>query len=132
MREVRFFNRSVNVTITKHGFSVPGPVTDLSGMPTQNSLEITWKAPEEPNGIIIGYEVTYRINNSNIIVVNTTGTETAFTIPSLTPGTRISNISVSAYTGVGRGQPAFLDDLTTLDGICKEHNKLCVQLHNER
>lgn len=98
---------------------VPGPVSDLSGSPTQSSLEITWSAPEEPNGVIISYQITYRINNSNIIVVNTTGASTAFTIPSLTPGTRISNISVSAYTRAGRGQPAYLEDMITLDGICE-------------
>lgn len=103
-------------------FKVPGPVSGLSGTPTQNSVELTWTTPEEPNGIVINYEVTYRINNSNIIAVNTTGLRTAFTIPSLTPGTRVSNISVSAYTIVGRGEPATLDDTTTLNEICKELN----------
>ncbi len=109
---------------------VPGPVSDLSGTPTQNSLEITWSPPEEPNGVVIGYEITYRINNSNIIVVNTTGVSTAFTIPSLTPGTRISNISVSAYTRAGRGQPAFLEEMTTLDGICKKNLSVNAHFHS--
>ena len=74
-------------------------------------MDITWAPPESPNGIILRYEVTYTINNS-APVTNSTELNTAFTIPALTPGTRVS-ISVSAYTSVGQGVLANLTDLMT-------------------
>ena len=36
-----------------------------------------------------------------------------FTIPSLTPGTNVTEISVSAYTSVGRGDPVQTPYLVT-------------------
>ena len=68
------------------------------------SIVLTWSAPQEPNGVIISYEVTYRVNDGNPVTSNTTALNTTFTISSLSPGTSISNISVSAYTSVGRGE----------------------------
>ena len=74
-------------------------------------MDITWAPPESPNGIILCYEVTYTINNSSPIT-NSTELNTAFTIPALTPGTRVS-VSVSAYTSAGQGEVANLTDLMT-------------------
>ena len=74
-------------------------------------MDITWAPPESPNGIILRYEVTYTINNS-APVTNSTELNTAFTIPSLTPGTRVS-VSVSAYSSVGQGVLANLTNLMT-------------------
>lgn len=75
------------------------------------SVLLTWSTPSQLNGVIISYEVTYRINSSNSIVANSTGVSTTFTISSLTPLTRVSGISVSAYTRIGRGDATTISDL---------------------
>ena len=92
----------------------PGAVSNLTGQPKFTSIVLTWSAPQEPNGVIISYEVTYRVNNGNPVTTNTTDLSTTFTISSLTPGTRVSNISVSAYTSVGRGEAYTMAQLMTL------------------
>ena len=85
-------------------------------MPKFTSVVLTWSAPREPNGVIIRYEVTYRVDSSSdIVAINTTDLSTTLTISSLTPHSRVSNISVSAYTRAGRGEAAALEDVTTLD-----------------
>ncbi len=77
------------------------------------SLILTWDTPNEPNGVIIRYEVTYRISDGNLQAVDT-GLSTTFTISPLETGTRVSDVSVSAYTSIGRGVPSNLTDLRTL------------------
>lgn len=99
---------------------VPGPVSNLSANPTQSSIVLTWSPPEEPNGIIISYEVIYEVNNSKLVSINTTNLSTTFTISRLTP---VSNISVSAYTSVGRGIATSVGKLTVISpNICKNLN----------
>ena len=90
---------------------VPGVVSDLTGKPKFTSIVLTWSAPQEPNGVIISYEVTYRVSEGNLVTTNTT--DLRFTIPSLTPGTNVTEISVSAYTSVGRGDPVQTPYLVT-------------------
>uniref|UniRef100_A0A914QG08 Fibronectin type-III domain-containing protein n=1 Tax=Panagrolaimus davidi TaxID=227884 RepID=A0A914QG08_9BILA len=42
----------------------PGAVTDLDAHPTGPTTgEVTWKAPEEPNGEITGYTLTYQLKS---------------------------------------------------------------------
>ena len=94
-------------------FAVPGVVSDLTGQPKFTSIVLTWNAPQEPNGVIISYEVTYRVSDGKIATTNTTDLSTTFTIPSLTPGTNVTDISVSAYTSVGRGDCAVISLLNT-------------------
>ena len=96
--------------------AVPGVVSDLTGQPKFTSIVLTWSAPQEPNGVIISYEVTYRVSDGNLVTTNTT--DLRFTIPSLTPGTNVTEISVSAYTRVGRGYPVQIPYLftTTMPG----------------
>ena len=92
--------------------AVPGVVSDLTGQPKFTSIVLTWGAPQEPNGVIISYEVTYRVSDGNLVTTNTT--DLRFTIPSLTPGTNVTEISVSAYTSAGRGDPVQIPHLVTL------------------
>ena len=87
-------------------YTVPGPVSDLNALPKFTSIDLTWSAPQEPNGVIISYEVTYRVTGSNLVTTNTTDLSTPFSISSLTPQTTVSDISVSAYTSIGRGEAA--------------------------
>ncbi len=82
------------------------------------SIVLTWDPPDEPNVIIIRYEVTYRIGDGNIKTFNT-GLNTAFKISPLETGTRVSDVSVSAYTSVGRCVPFNLPDLRTLTEPCE-------------
>ena len=81
-------------------------MSDLTGLPKFTSIVLTWSAPQEPNGVIISYEVTYRVSDGNNFTTNTTDLSTTITIPSLTPGTNVTEISVSAYTSAGRGELA--------------------------
>ena len=92
-------------------YIVPGVVLNLTGQPKFTSIVLTWSAPREPNGVIISYEVTYRVSDGNLVTTNTT--DLRFTIPSLTPGTNVTEISVSAYTSVGRGDPVHVPHLVT-------------------
>ena len=92
-------------------YTVPGVVSDLTGQSKFTSIVLMWSAPQEPNGVIISYEVTYRV--SDVILVTTNTTDLRFTIPSLTPGTNVTEISVSAYTSVGRGDPDVISHLAT-------------------
>ena len=93
--------------------TVPGPVSDLTDLPKFTSIDLTWSAPQEPNGVIISYEVTYRVTEGNLVTTNTTDLSTTFRISSLTPQTTVSNISVSAYTSIGPGEAATIADQTT-------------------
>ena len=80
------------------------------------SVDITWDRPRQPNGIILRYEIIYRVNdNTSPITESTTNPNDiiTFKIPALTLGTRVS-VSVSAYTSVGQGSPANLTNLVTL------------------
>ena len=94
-------------------YIAPGPVSNLAGTPKFTSIVFTWSPPQEPNGVIISYEVTYTVNYT--VRVNTSDLSTTFTIPSLTPQTRVSAITVTAYTRIGQGEPANLPDHNTLE-----------------
>ena len=84
-------------------------VSNLMAKSNLTSLVLSWSPPEEANGVIIAYEVTYRVNNSNLTSVNTTSISTTLTIQ-LTPNTNISDISVRAYTSVGPGNATVYQD----------------------
>ena len=88
--------------------TVPGAVFNLTGQPRFTFIVL---APQDPNGVIISYEVTYK-GNDDIVTTNTTDLSTTFTISSLTPGTNVTEISVSAYINVGRGDPVQISHLT--------------------
>ena len=90
-------------------------MSNLTGTPKFTSIVLTWSPPHELNGIIISYEVTYTVNGNNAVRVNSSDLSTTFTIPSLTPQTRVSDITVTAYTRIGRGESANLPDQTTFE-----------------
>ena len=104
---------STNIDFLIYYFLAPCPVLNLVNSTWFTSIVLTWDPPNIPNGIIIRYEVTYRIGGGNIQTL-ITGLNTAFTISPLETGTRVSDVSVSAYTSVGRGVPSNLTDLRTL------------------
>ena len=90
----------------------PGQVFNLTGTPKFTSIVLTWSPPREPKGVIINYEVRYTVND-NTFRINTSDLSTTFTIASLTPQTRVSAITVFAYTRIGQGGPVNLPDQTT-------------------
>ena len=65
------------------------------------SVVITWSPPQEPNGVIIAYEVTYYVHG-RLSIENTTNIATTLTL-NLAKNV-VSNISVRAYTSVGPGR----------------------------
>ncbi len=76
------------------------------------AVTFDWGPPEEPNGIIIAYELTYMVNSiTNTMTRNFTDVSTdTFTI-NLDINTNISDISIRAYTSVGPG------DVATAEGV---------------
>ena len=60
--------------------AVPGVVSDFTGQPKFTTIVLTWSAPQEPNGVIISYEVTYRVSDGNLVTTNITHLSTIFTI----------------------------------------------------
>ena len=94
-------------------YLVPGAVLDLVGEVRFTSIVLTWSPPQEPNGIIITYEVTYNLNHENTNKINITDASNTY-ILELTPNARVSDISVRAYTSVGPGDTATLQSLLIL------------------
>ena len=96
----------------------------VSNLRISRAVVFTWSPPQDPNGVILSYEVTYRVNNSTPITTNTTNLSNMFVITSVTPLTNISDVVVSAYTRIGRGEGTPLEDITTLGEQCKHvYNK---------
>ena len=93
-------------------YSAPGPVSNLMGIPTLTTVVFTWSPPQQPNGIITQYTVTFSVNGSAPITRNPD--TTTFTIQSLFPQTTISDISVRASTSAGPGPEITLEDVVTL------------------
>ncbi len=106
---VRFFQ---DVHGRKFIFIVPGAVSNLAAESRFTSIVLTWSPPHEPNGVIIAYEVTYRVNDTNSATINTTDISTTHTLE-LCLNTRVSGISVRAYTSVGPGNVAVHHDVST-------------------
>ena len=78
-----------------------------------SSVVLTWSPPQEPNGVIIAYQVTYRIGDSRLVSVNTT--DTTFTISLMVRDTNLSTISIRPYTSVGPGAIRRAELLTAFD-----------------
>ena len=103
---------TVNVLFFK--LIVPGAVSGLEAEAQFASVLFTWDppSPEESNGIIIAYEFSYRVNNTQSSErVNFTNPDINTFIISLTPNTTVSEISVQAYTIVGPGQTTTTEDV---------------------
>ncbi len=75
-------------------------MSNFTAEPILISVLLTWSPPQEPNGVIIAYEITYSVNGSESNTTNTTNTTHTL---KLALSTEVSNISVRAYTRVGPG-----------------------------
>ena len=89
-------------------------VHNLVGTPKLYSIDFTWDAPSQLNGILIHYTILYSVNGSAL--TRSTTTITTYNIIDLNPNTRVSNITVYASTGGGDGQSVMLQNaIITLD-----------------
>ena len=102
------------------------PVNALVVNTTSTTIFVAWEPPLMPNGIVLGYNVTYRglatpnavgptFAEGMIIAVMNTSVE----LSSLSPGSNYS-IRVTAFTTVGEGPPS--EDVRT---ATNEDSKLC-------
>ena len=99
---------------------VPGQVYNFTGRSEQNSVVLTWSPPLEPNGIIIGYELNYRVDSGSLVTINLTDLSTAFTITPLVVLSTVSDISISAYNTIGRGEATSINDICTCTTTCEQ------------
>ena len=98
---------------------VPGVVSNLVAIPALNFVYLTWCPPKQSNGLITSYQLTYTPNNETLHAVNTTDNQ--FIISSLSPGTRVSGISATAFTSVGSGEISTVNDIATLSEPSKSN-----------
>ncbi len=112
MKMVKFLYSRLFLGSSRNLFIVPGVVSSLTAEPRLTSIVFTWSPPQEPNGVIIAYEVTYRVNDTNSTTINTTDISTTHTLE-LALNTRVSGISVRAYTSVGPGNATMHHDVST-------------------
>ena len=118
-KPLQFFFLSVGPIHVIYYSVAPGVVSNLRSTPYSRAVVFTWSPPQDPNGVILSYEVTYRVDNSTI-TTNTTNLSNMFVITSVTPLTSISDVVVSAYTRIGRGEGTPLEDMCTLGEPCKQ------------
>ena len=95
---------------------------EIEAVPNVTSIVLTWSAPQAPNGVIISYEVTYRVNSGIVTTVNSTDASTNYTILSVLQGSTVSGISVTAFTSAGRGAVRQGDSIVTPNELtlCKK------------
>ena len=87
-------------------FLVPGAVPVVTADQRLTSV-LNWEPPQDPNGEIIAYEVMYRVNDTDIITINTTDRRVI-----LEPVPQ-NSISVQAYTSKGPGNVTIIHYMST-------------------
>ena len=88
---------------------------------TFNFFTLTWRRPQESYGQTNSYEISYRLNGSqlqrsNVPSRNDAESGHSFTLSSLPLGTTVSDISVRAYNYLGRGKAATLSPIVITHG----------------
>ncbi|XP_028413448.1 tyrosine-protein phosphatase Lar-like isoform X5 [Dendronephthya gigantea] len=102
----------VNAT-SRTNESLPGEPGSVQLIPVSATvLNLTWKSPSDPNGIIIGYRVIWEMieddkenmsvpENSRVKVINN-GSAVSYQIKELEPYS-VYNVSLNAITSIGNG-----------------------------
>ncbi|XP_014466304.3 protein sidekick-1 isoform X2 [Alligator mississippiensis] len=94
----------------------PGPPVRLVFPEVRlTSVRIVWQPPEEPNGIILGYQIAYRLANSSpnkFTTVEVGSTVRQFTVTDLNPESAYI-FRTSAKTRQGWGEPLEATVITT-------------------
>lgn len=96
-------------------FAVPGPPSNVSFPDvSQTMARIVWDVPEEPNGLITHYQITYQLNGSNAIEFNETFDPSERTYRATDLETeKYYLFTVTAKTSVGWGRTVSVLVLTT-------------------
>jgi hypothetical protein len=89
-------------------------VSGLTAQPQFTFVQITWSAPAEPNGVIIYYEISYRVGDDIDNTMDTSGLTTSYRISQLNPRTTVPEVIVSAYNKAGKGETSTLFGISTL------------------
>ena len=92
-------------------FAVPGPVHNITARARFNLIDISWKPPEKPNGIMTGYDVTYTVRKINTTV--SVDLSATYSIPVNLQEEHVPIVTVTPYTRSGPGESASIFDLTT-------------------
>lgn len=105
------FNTSINYNNTICMYLVPGPV---HGVETEqwgsSAILLSWQPPEQPNGIITGYEISYEsmtqegVGEKTQRPTITNSNQTIAKLASLKPATNY-RIYIKATTKAGVGEP---------------------------
>ena len=117
--------------ILLNGISAPGPPVDVDIKTREGEgiIAVTWKAPDEPNGIITGYTVWKKLRSKKFHIISNMyqivyqvggNTEVKASYPPETRSARIENlaidelytVSVFAITAGGDGQKASSEKVT--------------------
>ena len=91
-------------------FAAPGVVANFTAEAKVITVVFSWDPPSEPNGIITGYELTYRVNGSAPLTNRTDASTTMLSLE-LDLSTNVTDISVRAFTSVGGGPAATAGDV---------------------
>ena len=97
-------------------FAVPGVVSNFRVEVEFISVVFEWDPPQDPNGLLTAYELTYRVNGSKPAIWNFTDSTTMFTLD-LAPSTNVSDISVHAYTSAGPGNAVMAEYVMIPDAL---------------
>lgn len=101
----------------------PSPVQGLDASTSITLVVVTWELPDEPNGIIRSYFVSYKAGLDPRVEVNV-GLNKSFTISNLSPRTWV-DVEVVAVNGAGPGKGATLQNIVTEDPP-RENNYYCI------
>ena len=109
--------------------SAPGSVGTFNISSNESSVHLSWEEPEDRNGPITQYTVTWvedglvgygaSVNSANITNPNIT----SFTLHDLASYT-VYNITITAWTVIGEGDPSFTQAETGVSGKIKSVNAL--------
>ena len=93
------------------------------------SVVFDWDPPQERNGILTSYILTYSVNGSSPTTQTFTNTSiTEFTVE-FPPGTNVTAISVHATTSVGPGIMSTADDVAIPTVPTPRELALCDTVH---
>jgi len=77
-----------------------------------NTITLSWMEPDMSNGIIIAYQIEYRISNSDASFMAENSSSLMYTVTGLMPSTGYQ-VRVAAFTRVGPGPYSMVQALTT-------------------
>ena len=98
--------------------AAPGKVGKINATTNESAIQLNWDPPDEPNGIVILYTVTW--NEVGTVTDNNgegsdNATSSSYDVTGLKAYTTY-NISIAAWTEVGSGDPEYIQANTDVSG----------------